>query len=255
MALAVPPPGALIHPLAGPFRIDGSKGEAFVLVHGFTGNAAHFRHLGRQLAALGYTVNAPLLPGHGRTIEDLGPVRRTDWVKATLDAIREVGDHRRIHVVGLSMGGLLGVIAATRSPIATLTTINAPTRFRDRRIRFARIARFYQNELRWPEAPPPTLDLEVAAHWIHLDGFPVIAAAELFALSRHALRVAPQVTCPSLVIQSKADDTTHPDSGRKLRRALGPRSRLLWLEHSMHNALFDTERDVIRDAVLTLTET
>lgn len=253
MVAAATPPGDLIHPLAAPFRIDGSNGEAFVLVHGFTGNPAHFRHLGGQLAERGYTVNAPLLPGHGRTIGDLARVRRNDWVRATLDAIREVGDHHRIHVVGLSMGGLLGVIAATRTPIATLTTINSPIRFRDRRIRFARIARFFKPELRWPAAPAPRLDQVVASHWIHLDGFPLIAAAELFTLSRQALHAAPGVTCPTLVIQSKADDTSHPDSGRKLRRALGAGSRLLWLEHAMHNALFDTEREAIRDAILTLT--
>ena len=234
--------------------MDGSNGEAFVLVHGFTGNPAHFRHLGGQLAEMGYTVNAPLLPGHGRTIEDLARARRNDWIAATLDAVREVGDHHRVHVVGLSMGGLLGVIAATRIPVATLTTINSPIRFRDQRIRFARIARFYQRELRWPAAPAPSLDPEVAPHWIHLDGFPLIAAAELFTLSRHALRAAPRVRCPTLVIQSKADDTSHPASGRKLRAALGGDSRLLWLEHSMHNALFDRERDVILDAVLTLTQ-
>ncbi|MEX1005368.1 MAG: alpha/beta fold hydrolase [Acidimicrobiia bacterium] len=254
MVAAATPPGDLIHPRAAAFRIDGSNGEAFVLVHGFTGNAAHFRHLGGQLADRGYTVNAPLLPGHGRSIGDLARVRRSDWVDATVDAIREVGDHRRVHVVGLSMGGLLGVIAATRAPVATLTTINAPIRFQNWRIRFARVARLYQRELRWPESPPPKLDPEVAPHWIHLDGFPMIAAAELFTLSRRALQAAPQVTCPGLVIQSKVDDTSHPASGRKLRRALGNDTRLLWLEHSMHNALFDTERDVIRDAIMTLTQ-
>lgn len=252
MVAASPPSGDLLSPHAAPFRIGGSNGEAFVLVHGFAGNPAHFRHLGGQLADLGYTVNAPLLPGHGRTIEDLGRVRRDDWCEATLDAIREVGDHHRVHVVGLSMGGLLGVVAATRTGVTTLTTINTPVRFRDRRIRFARIARFFRRDVRWPQAPAPILDPDVAPYWIHLDGFPLIAAAELFTLSRRALRVAPRVTCPSLVIQSKTDDTTHPASGRKLRDALGGSSRLLWLEHSMHNALFDDERDVIRDAVLTL---
>lgn len=254
MVASTTPPGDLIDPLAAPFRIDGSNGEAFVLLHGFTGNPAHFRHLGGQLADRGYTITAPLLPGHGRTIEDLGGVGRHDWEEATLDTIREVGDHHRVHIVGLSMGGLLGVVAAARTPVATLTTINSPVRFRDRRVRFARIARFFKPELRWPEGPPPSLDPEVAPHWIHLDGFPLIAAAELFTLSRYALHVAPRVRCPTLVIQSKADDTSHPDSGRRLRAALGGDSRLLWLEHSMHNALFDSERDVILDAIVTLTQ-
>lgn len=245
-------PSPLIHPLAAPFRLDGRNGEAFVLVHGFTGNPAHFWHLGSQLFKMGYTVNAPLLPGHGRTFHDLAAVDRSDWLDAAIDAAREVGDHHRIHMVGLSMGGLLAVIAATRMSLATVTTINSPIVFCDWRIRFSRIAQFVKPEIRWPEEPQPALDDEVAPYWIHADGFPTAAAAELFSLSRDALKLAPRVSIPSLVIQSKTDDTSHPKSGPRLHGALGGRGRLLWLEHSMHNALFDTERDAIRDAVLGL---
>ncbi|MEX2279543.1 MAG: alpha/beta fold hydrolase [Acidimicrobiia bacterium] len=240
----------LIHPLAAPFRLTGTNGEAFVLIHGFTGNPAHFRPLGGELADRGYTVNAPLLAGHARGMADLAAARESDWIEGTIDAIREVGDHHRIHLVGLSMGGLLAIIAANRCSIATLSTINSPIVFRDWRMRFSRIAHRLRPEFLWPPEPPPPLDPEVAPFWIHANGFPTIAAAELSRASRRALRTAPHIEVPSLVIQSRADQTTHPKSGPILRKALGDKSRLLWLEHSMHNALFDTERDIIRDAVL-----
>ena len=242
----------LAHPLAAPFRIEGRNGEAFVLIHGFTGNPAHFRPLGRELAELGFTVNAPLLPGHGTTLEGLRGARRTDWIDTTRDAVREVGDHRRVHLIGLSMGGLLAILTATTERVATLTTINAPIVFRDRRIRFARLLRLRYPDFVPPPEPAPDLDPDVAPHWIHTEGFPLTAAAELFALSRQALRGAGDVRIPSLVIQSKTDETTHPRSGPRLRAALGGPTRLLWLEHSMHNALFDRERHVIRDAVLEM---
>lgn len=221
-----------------------------MLIHGFTGNPAHFRHLGGELANRGYTVNAPLLAGHAREMADLAAVGEDAWIEGTMDAIREVGDHRRTHLVGLSMGGLLAIIAASRTPVATVSTINSPIVFRDRRIRFSLIAHRLRPEFTWPAEPPPPLDPEVAPFWIHANGFPTIAAAELYRVSRRALRTAPQVEAPSLVIQSRTDQTTHPKSGPILRKALGETSRLLWLEHSMHNALFDTERDIIRDAVL-----
>lgn len=240
----------LIHPLAAPFRLAGTNGEAFVLIHGFTGNPAHFRHLGGELADRGYTVNAPLLAGHARTMAHLAAVGEDDWIEGTMDAIREVGDHHRIHLVGLSMGGLLAIVAASRTPVATVSTINSPVVFRDRRIRFSWIAHRLQPEFTWPPEPPPPLDPEVAPFWIHANGFPTIAASELYRVSRRALRTAPRIGVPSVVIQSRTDQTTHPKSGPILRRALGEKSRLLWLEHSMHNSLFDTERDVIRDAVL-----
>ncbi|MFP5332367.1 MAG: alpha/beta hydrolase [Acidimicrobiia bacterium] len=243
---------SLRSPLAAPFRWDGTNGEAFVLIHGFTGNPAHFRPLGARLHTAGYTVIAPLLPGHGGNLEDLAPVRRADWVDAALDATRQVGDHHRVHLVGLSMGGLISILLASRTKVDTLTTVNSPVVFRDRRIRFARIARFFVSEFRWPEEAPPPLDPEVAPYWIHTPGFPLIAAAELFTLSREALRAAGAVSLPSLVIQSRTDDTTHPRSGPILRRALGSASTLIWLENSMHNALFDDGRHEIEASIRKL---
>ena len=242
----------LVHPLAAPFRFDGSNGEAFVLIHGFTGNAAHFRPLGTQLADRGYTVNAPLLAGHGRDAEAMSHIGRAHWIEDTRDAIREVGDHRRVHLVGLSMGGLLAIVAAGADRIATVTTINAPVVFCDRRIRIARIAVPFKPLVHWPEEPAPDIDEEVMPFWIHATDCPTSAVAELYALSRQAVRSAADVSVPSLVIQSRTDDAAHPKSGPRLRAALGEDSRLLWLEHSIHNSLFDRERHVIRNAVVEL---
>lgn len=243
---------ALVHPLAAPFRFDGTNGEAFVLIHGFTGNAAHFRPLGTQLAERGYTVIAPLLAGHARDSEAMRHVGRVDWIENTRDAIREVGDHRRVHLVGLSMGGLLAIVAASTDRAATVTTINAPVVFRDRRIRIARIAARLKPVVHWPEEPVPDIEQEVVPFWIHATACPTSAVVELYALSRQAVRSAADVNVASLVIQSRTDDTAHPKSGPKLRAALGGESRLLWLEHSIHNALFDRERHAIHDAIVEL---
>jgi carboxylesterase len=245
----------LIHPLAAPFRLDGRNGEAFVLVHGFTGNPAHMRDLAMALHGRGYTINVPLLPGHAHRFETLASATREDWSHATVDAVREVGDHHRIHLVGLSMGGLLAIVAGVRTAASTLTTINSPIAFRNRSIHLAFLARRFRPEVRWPPEPPPPLDDEVAPFWIHTDGFPTMAGAELTALSRLARRAAPHFQRPSLVIQSKADESVHPRSGQILRRALGDQCRLLWLEQSMHNAMFDSERHAVREAILRLVTT
>lgn len=242
----------LRHPLVAPFRLDGTNGEAFVLLHGFTGNPAHFRPLGANLHGAGYTVIAPLLAGHGRDLEALADVRRADWIGDAVDAAREVGDHHRVHLVGLSMGGLISILIARRTSAATLTTINSPVVFGDRRIRFARIARFVKPEFRWPEEPAPALDEDVAPYWIHTPGFPLIAAAELFSLSREARKEARNVDIPAVVIQSRTDDTTHPRSGPILHRALGGSSTLVWLDDSMHNSLFDQGRHRIERSILGL---
>lgn len=246
--------GGLVDPLADSFRLDGSSGTAYVLVHGFTGNAAHFRPLAGRLAERRKaTVIAPLLPGHGRSIEDLRTAGRTEWLAAVVDAVRLVGDHRAIHVVGLSMGGHLGILAARQGSVATVTTINTPVRFRDRRIRLAWMAAPFASDLTWQEPPIPELDPEVEPFWIHATGFPVRAAAELYAVARDGCRAARELRVPTLVIQSRVDDTTHPVSGPRLRAACGGRTKLVWLESAMHNALFSAERTTIESEILART--
>jgi carboxylesterase len=241
----------LFDPLAGPFRHEGSNGEAAILVHGFTGVPAHFRPMGQFLANAGYTVVAPLLAGHGTTIEDMAATGRDDWIGSVREAHESVADgHDRIHFVGLSMGGLISIIVGGEVGAATITTINSPIVFRDKKIYVAGLARFIQPEVRWPEEDPPDLDEEVRPYWLTYSGFPTSASVGLLSISRQALGAARTVSCPALVVQSLVDETVDPRSATKLVEALGPATRLVWLQSSRHNALLDRERHVIHEAVL-----
>jgi carboxylesterase len=59
---------ATIMPGAEPESIDGGPHGALVL-HGFTGNPQSMRGLAHALGAAGFSVEMPLLPGHGTTVE------------------------------------------------------------------------------------------------------------------------------------------------------------------------------------------
>ena len=241
----------LFDPLAGPFRHEGSNGEAAILVHGFTGVPAHFRPLGRFLADAGYTVVAPLLAGHGTTIEDMASTGPEDWIGSVRQAHTSVAStHHRVHLVGLSMGGLISIIVGSEIGAATIATINSPLAFRDKKIYVAWLARWFRPETRWPEEDPPDLDSEVRPFWLTYSGFPTKAPVGLLAISRRALTSARDVSCPTLVIQSLTDESVDPQSAPKLVKALGSSARLVWLESSIHNALLDRERHVIHRTVL-----
>lgn len=103
--------------LAGrqPFFWKADSAEAVLCLHGFTGAPGVFRKLGRALLAEGFSVYAPLLPGHGTTPEDLAHVGSVQLLDA---AERAYGDlaraYKRIHLVGLSMGGALATLLAER---------------------------------------------------------------------------------------------------------------------------------------------
>ena len=66
-------------PGAGPIRLDRPGGaHAVLLVHGFGDTPQTLGYLARDLHARGYTVRAPLLPGHGRTLRAFAASRATE---------------------------------------------------------------------------------------------------------------------------------------------------------------------------------
>ncbi|NIA25879.1 MAG: alpha/beta fold hydrolase [Gammaproteobacteria bacterium] len=241
----------LLDPLAAPFLFEGTSGEGVLLLHGFTGTPAHFRMMGKFLNEHGYTVHAPLFPGHGTSLEEMDQTTWHDWVqsaRAGLEALEEFG---HVHLVGLSMGGLISLLLAARHEIASITTIDTPVRLWDRRQPLVHILKHVQRFRTWDDGPGQPPLGEAASYFIQYDGFSVSAASELLRLKRRALRHLDRVHAPALIIQSRADETVRPESADILARRLGSsRKRILWLEHSRHNALLDTERDVMDEAIL-----
>ncbi|HWU87850.1 MAG TPA: alpha/beta fold hydrolase, partial [Kofleriaceae bacterium] len=95
------------------FEFDGDDDLGVVLVHGFTGTPFEIRPLGELLHRDGFTVHAPLLPGHGTSIDDLDRTTWRDWADAVERAADAMGRRcARVAVVGQSLGGLLRRVRA-----------------------------------------------------------------------------------------------------------------------------------------------
>lgn len=242
--------GEYLHPLVAPFRFEGERAESVLLLHGWTGSPAHMRDLGQRLNEGGYTVVAPLLAGHGTTLEDMAGTGWRDWVRSAVEPAMEIiatGDV--LHLVGLSMGGLISLLLSITLDAASVTTINAPQLVWDRK---ARLVRFFRGSKRIERTEPPVAaPPQMRKYQQQYNGSPVGTAADLVDLVRATRRNLSRVTCPALVIQSKTDETVRPRSGEIIYDSLGSHEKgLVWLEHSRHVAVIDEERDVISAAIL-----
>ncbi|MCP3974175.1 MAG: alpha/beta fold hydrolase [bacterium] len=241
----------LMHPLAASLRLDGDEPDAFLLLHGWTGSPAHFHLAARFLNERGHAVSVPLLAGHGTTTENMMDTGWKDWVRSALEAHSElIGQHERVHVVGLSMGGLIALLMAATGDVASVTTINAPQRLHSRRVWMSRFYRgsreIHQGE---PAEPPPD---EAATYWVQYGESPIGTAGDLLDLMAAAKRALPRVEAPALIIQSRADETVHHSSADIIYDRLGSADkRILWLQRSRHVALLDAERDLIHQAILS----
>jgi carboxylesterase len=236
--------------LAAPFRHEGSGDDTVLLLHGWTGSPAHLRLLGAALADNGYGVVAPLLAGHGTRTEHMLATSWRDWVRSAAEAAQGVlDDGRRLHVAGLSMGGIIGVLLAVTFDVASITTVNAPQRVHSRWAWAAPLLRGSRFIAQARSMPPPSGE---GADYYHQYGeSPVGTVADVMDLVATARRVLGRVSCPALVIQSHADETVKPVSGEIIYRGLGSaRKRLVWLDHSRHVATIDHERHLIEEEVL-----
>jgi esterase/lipase len=120
-----------VMPGAEPFAFPGGDGPngrtGVLLVHGFTGTPMSMRPWGEHLAAEGFAVSCPLLPGHGTRWQDCNTSSHDQWTTAVGEAFDALAaDCDRVFVAGLSMGGTLATRLAEVRPddVAGLILVN-----------------------------------------------------------------------------------------------------------------------------------
>ncbi|EAO52930.1 Carboxylesterase [Bacillus thuringiensis serovar israelensis ATCC 35646] len=110
-----------------PFTFEGGD-RAVLLLHGFTGNSADVRMLGRFLEKKGYTCHAPIYKGHGVPPEELVHTGPTDWWQDVTEAYQLLKDKgfEKIAVVGLSLGGVFSLKLGYTVPVLGVVPMCAP---------------------------------------------------------------------------------------------------------------------------------
>src|SRR3954467_2098690 len=111
---------------AEPYSADGGQ-VGVVVSHGFTGMPGSMRPWAEHLAAAGYSVRLPLLPGHGATWRETNQTRWPQWYETVEASYRELSARcDKVFAVGLSMGATLVPRLAEQHPdgIAGLVLVN-----------------------------------------------------------------------------------------------------------------------------------
>ena len=235
---------APVLPGAEPYSATGDARGALVL-HGFTGNPQSMRGLALVLADAGFTVEMPLLPGHGTDVADMVPTRWEDWSAAAEAAYLDLAARSdAVVVVGLSMGGMLAVWLAEHHPeIAALALVNPMVAPPDGdTVGFVQAMIDNGDELASGVGSDIALEGSVESAYAEL---PLQAALSLFAAATEVESALESVTCPVLLFTSTQDHVVDPKSSALLvERAKGPIEQVV-LERSYHVATLDYDKDEI----------
>jgi carboxylesterase len=204
-----------VMPGAEPFSADpeGDPGIGVVLAHGFTGTPQSMRPWGEHLAAQGFAVRGPRLPGHGTTWREMQATRWPDWYGELARAVDELSARcRSVLVFGLSMGGTLTLRLAQEygDAIAGLCLVNpSVTTLR----RDAALAPYLARV--WPWANAVGNDVAKAGVTeLAYDRVPLKAFVSLTELWRVVRADLGRVTQPVLLFRSATDHVVEPVNAR-----------------------------------------
>jgi carboxylesterase len=254
-AHARPPSADGIVPGAEGFTREGSTGRALLLLHGFGDTPQTLRYLADHLHAAGFTVHAPLLPGHGRGLRDFAAASADDYARAAREALAQLRARAPwVGVIGLSMGGAIAARLAAESsdvralallapylmppPAVTLVGRTAPL--------WSAVVPYLGGRGGDTSVHDPVARAASFAYGV----FPPSAVRALCATAAAGRRALPSITVPTLVVNSREDNRIPYAVAESATASLAGPTERHWVTGCGHVITVDYCRDVVAKLVL-----
>lgn len=245
VALRLPLGAHGVIPGAEPTVLPGGP-NAVLLLHGFGDTPQSVAGLAGVLHGEGWTVAAPLLRGHGRSLREFSRARAEDWFEDARLALAEVRRQAgSVAIVGQSMGGALAMVLAAEGGISSLVLLAPYVRVSPRAARLAQHPRLAATIMPYvtSRSSMSILDPEARRHAL---GFGVTTPHLLHELSRvvaEARLAAPRIEAPTLVMHSRHDPRVSVDDAESAFARLGAAEKeLKWATRSGHVLAVDHDR-------------
>jgi carboxylesterase len=231
-------------PDAEPYSAAGGPYGALV-IHGFTGSPQSMKPIARALAAAGFAVELPLLPGHGTRVEEMVPTRWSDWSGAIERAYEDLRARcEKVVLCGLSMGGTLGAwLGARHQEIAGIALVNPLIS-----ARAPLWAAVTETARQSPEELLEGIGSDIALEGVVESAYRMTPVKALVSLSEALDELEPElgkIVSPLLLFVSPNDHVVDPESAELLAQSVSGPVRTVALERSYHVATIDHDRDLI----------
>ncbi|MEI4830010.1 carboxylesterase [Bacillus sp. FJAT-53711] len=240
--------------LASPKPFTFEAGErAVLLLHGFTGNSADVRMLGRYLETKGYTCHAPIYKGHGVPPEQLVHTGPEDWWKDVMEAYQHLKDkgYEKIAAVGLSLGGVFSLKLAYTMPIIGVVPMCAPMYIKSEEIMYQGILA-YAREYKKRERKSPE---QIEAEMFEFKQTPMNTLKALQDLIRDVRNNIDMIYAPTFVVQARHDEMINTDSANIIYNGVESNLKeIKWYEDSTHVITLDKQRDELHEDVYNFLE-
>ncbi|HDR3889121.1 MULTISPECIES: alpha/beta hydrolase [Bacillus] len=235
-----------------PFTFEGGD-RAVLLLHGFTGNSADVRMLGRFLEKKGYTCHAPIYKGHGVPPQELVHTGPEDWWKDVMNAYQHLKDqgYEKIAAVGLSLGGVFSLKLAYTLPILGVVPMCAPMYIKSEEIMYQGILAYAREYKKREQKSPERIEQEM----FEFKQTPMNTLKALQELIRDVRNNVDMIYAPTFVVQARHDEMINTDSANIIYNGVESTLKdIKWYEDSTHVITLDKERDVLHEDVYNFLE-
>lgn len=235
-----------------PFFFEAGP-RAVLLLHGFTGNSADVRMLGRFLEKKGYTSLAPHYKGHGVAPEELVETGPADWwqdVEAAYNQLKEAG-YEEIAVAGLSLGGVFTLKTGYTYPVKGLVTMGAPMFMKTTDLMYEGVVKYAKEYKKYEGKEAAVIEEEMKK----FKEKPMDSLKDLQQLVADVKDHVDHVYAPLLVVQGSLDDVINPESANIIfDKAESFQKELKWYEQSGHVITLDKEKEQLHEDIFAFLE-
>lgn len=235
-----------------PFTFEAGK-RAVLLLHGFTGNTADVRMLGRFLETKGYTSHAPLYKGHGVPPEELVRSGPEDWWKDVMEGYQLLKSkgYEEIAVAGLSLGGVFSLKLGYTVPIKGIVPMCAPMHIKSEEVMYKGILE-YAREYKQREGKTAE---QVEREMDEYQQTPMKTLKALQGLISDVRNNVDMIYSPTFVVQARHDHMINTESANIIYNEVETTLKeIKWYEQSGHVITLDKERDQLHEDIYQFLE-
>lgn len=220
------------------------------MLHGFGDTPQTFGYVAAAVNAAGFTVRAPLLPGHGRSVEDFARSSAGEWIAcARAEYESMLPSYGSVGLAGLSMGGALAAIIAASAPGLPALALLAPYVGMPPLLMTAALVHRawgpFAGQFKGSN-DRSILDPEERAKNLAYGVTTAGTVRQLLTVTRMARRALPSITAPTLIMQSRNDNRVSRKVAEFAYRTIpATDKRLVFVERGGHILTVDHDRELV----------
>lgn len=238
--------------LPKPFTFEAGK-RAVLLLHGFTGNSADVRMLGRFLEKKGYTSHAPHYKGHGVPPEELVSTGPKDWWQDVLNGYEHLKSrgYKEIAVAGLSLGGVFSLKLGYTLPVKGIIPMCAPMYIKSEETMYEGVIQYARQFKKYEGKSEEQIEKEIE----EFKRTPMNTLQALQQLIADVRAHVDLIYAPTFVVQARSDHMINTESANIIYNEVeSVQKQIKWYEQSGHVITLDQEKEQLHEDVYEFLE-